>query len=70
MQTQLTEICIYYDLIFKYLSSKYFERLFIYELFQTCNMPLNLTKTVALQGVRSFSHATWVSGESLIENIS
>ena len=25
-------------------------------------MPLNLTKTVATQAVRTFSHTTWVSG--------
>ena len=35
---------------------------FIDEMFQN-TMPLNLTRTIAQRGVRSFSHTTWVSGK-------
>jgi len=34
---------------------------FIDEMFQN-TMPLNLTRTIAQRGARSFSHTTWVSG--------
>ena len=35
---------------------------FIDEMFQN-TMPLNLTRTIAQRGARSFSHTTWVSGK-------
>ena len=34
-----------------------------YEIYFRNTMPLNLTRTVAKQGVRTFAHSTWVSGK-------
>ena len=29
---------------------------------------LNLTRTIAKQGVRNFTHSTWVSGNNVLHN--
>ena len=38
----------------------------LYDMFQKM---LNLTRTIAKQGVRTFSHATWVSGALFHNNL-